>query len=86
MQLSHAAKGKDKKRYQELQAELGCKYRESSDWINSNNWKACVELEAADAKGNFSQLFQILKSMTRKFQPRLTPPSGVIPLEFFQGY
>jgi len=31
----------------------------------------CVELEAANAKGNSRQLVQIVKSMTRKFQPRL---------------
>jgi len=30
----------------------------------------CVELEAANAKGNSRQLFQVVKSMTRKFQPR----------------
>jgi len=31
----------------------------------------CVELQAANSKGNFRQLFQIVKSMTRKFHPRL---------------
>ena len=31
----------------------------------------CVELEAANTKGNSRQVFQIVKSMTRKFQPRL---------------
>jgi len=31
----------------------------------------CVELEAANVKGNSRQVFQIVKSMTRKFQPRL---------------
>jgi len=31
----------------------------------------CIELEAANAKGNSRQLFRIVKSMTRKFQPRL---------------
>jgi len=30
-----------------------------------------MELEAAKSKGNSRQLFQIVKSMTRKFQPRL---------------
>jgi len=30
-----------------------------------------VELEAANSKGNSRQLFQIVKSMTRMFQPRL---------------
>ena len=31
----------------------------------------CIELEAANSKGNSKKLFQIVKSMTRKFQPRL---------------
>jgi len=31
----------------------------------------CMELEAANSKGNSRQLFRIVKSMTRKFQPRL---------------
>jgi len=31
----------------------------------------CVELKAANSKGNSRQLFQIVKSMTRKFHPRL---------------
>ena len=31
----------------------------------------CAELEAANTKGNSRQVFQIVKSMTRKFQPRL---------------
>jgi len=30
-----------------------------------------MELEAANSKGNSRQLFQIVKSMTRKFRPRL---------------
>ena len=30
-----------------------------------------MELEAANSKGNSRQLFQIVKSTTRKFQPRL---------------
>jgi len=30
-----------------------------------------AELEAANTKGNSRQVFQIVKSMTRKFQPRL---------------
>ena len=30
----------------------------------------CVELEAANLKGNSRQLFQIVKSISRKFQPR----------------
>ena len=31
----------------------------------------CAELETANTKGNSRQVFQRLKSMTRKFQPRL---------------
>jgi len=31
----------------------------------------CIELEAANSKGNSRQLFQIVKSVTRKFHPRL---------------
>jgi len=31
----------------------------------------CAELEAAHAKGNSRQVFETVKSMTRKFQPRL---------------
>jgi len=31
----------------------------------------CIELEAANSKENSRQLFQIVKSMTRKFQPLL---------------
>jgi len=31
----------------------------------------CMELEAANSKGNSRQFFQIVKSTTRKFQPRL---------------
>ena len=31
----------------------------------------CAELEAANTKGNSRRVFQIVKSMTRKFQPRL---------------
>jgi len=31
----------------------------------------CMELEAANSKGNTRQLFQIVKSMIPKFQPRL---------------
>jgi len=30
-----------------------------------------AESEAANGKGNSRQVFQIVKSMTRKFQPRL---------------
>jgi len=31
----------------------------------------CVELEAANSKENSRQLIQVVKSMTRKFQPRM---------------
>jgi len=31
----------------------------------------CAELEAANAKGNSRKVFETVKSMTRKFQPRL---------------
>jgi len=31
----------------------------------------CMELEAANSKGNSRQLFRIVKSVTQKFQPRL---------------
>jgi len=31
----------------------------------------CAELEAANAKGNSRQVFHVVKSMTRKSQPRL---------------
>jgi len=65
------AKGKDKNRYQEL--KLMC--RVSSKRINSSmpgwNWRACAWnwKQRSNSKGNSRQLFQIVKSMTRKFQP-----------------
>jgi len=31
----------------------------------------CMEVEAANSKRNSRQLFQIVRSMTQKFQPRL---------------
>jgi len=62
------AKGKDKNRYQELKAEVQRK-------LTANKQQQlegmCMILEAANSKGNSRQLFQIVKSMTRKFQPRL---------------
>jgi len=61
------AKGKDKNRYQELKAEVQKKLRVDKQQQLEG---MCVELEAANAKGNSRQLFQIVKSMTRKFQPR----------------
>ena len=62
------AKGKDKKRYQELKAEVQRKLRvDKQQQLEGMR----MELEAANSKGNSRQLFQIVKSMTRKFQPRL---------------
>jgi len=52
------AKGKDKNQYQELKAEVQRKLRvdkqQQLDGI-------CMELEAANSKGNSRQLFQIVK-------------------------
>ena len=62
------AKGKDKKRYQELKAEVQRKLRVDKQQQLEG---MCIELEAANSKGNSRKLFQIAKSMTRKFQPRL---------------
>jgi len=62
------AKGKYKNRYQELKAEGQKKLR-----VNKHQQleSMCAELEAANAKRNSRQIFQIVKSMTQKFQPRL---------------
>ena len=62
------AKGKDKKRYQELKAEVQKKLRMDKQQQLEG---MCAELEAANAKGNSRQVFQIVKSMTQKFQPRM---------------
>jgi len=62
------AKGKDKNRYQELKAEVQRKLRVDKQQQLEG---MCVESEAANSKGNSSQLFQIVKSVTRKFQPHL---------------
>ena len=62
------AKGKDKNRYQKLKAEVQRKLRVDKQQQLEG---MCVELEAANSKGNSRQLFQTVKSMTRKFQPRL---------------
>jgi len=62
------AKGKDKNRYEELKAEVQRKLRMDKPHQLEG---MCVQLEAANSKGNSRQLFQIVKSMTRKFQPRL---------------
>jgi len=62
------AKGKDKNRYKELKAEVQRKLRVDKQQQLEG---VCVELEAANSKGNARQLFRIVKSMTRKFHPRL---------------
>jgi len=62
------AKGKDKKRYQELEAEVQRKLKADKQQQLEG---MCMELEAANSKGNSRQLFQIVKSMARKFRPRL---------------
>ena len=62
------AKDKDKKRYQELKAEVQRKLRVDKQQQLEG---MCMELEAANSKGISRKLFQIVKSMTRKFQPRL---------------
>ena len=62
------AKGKDKNRYQELKAEVQRKLRMDKQQQLEG---MCMELEAANSKRNSRQLFQIVKSMTRKFHPRL---------------
>ena len=62
------AKGKDRNRYQELKAEVQKKLRVDKQQQLEG---MCAKLEAANAKGNSRQVFQIVKSMARKFQPRL---------------
>jgi len=62
------AKGKNKNRYQKLKAEVQRKLRVDKQQQLEGMY---MELEAANSKGNCRQLFQIVKSMTRKFQPRL---------------
>ena len=62
------AKGKDKKRYQELKAEVQRKLRVDKQQQLEGT---CMELHAANSKGNSRKLFQIVKSMTKKFRPRL---------------
>jgi len=62
------AKGEDKNRYKELKAEVQRKLRMDKQQQLEG---VCMELEAANSKGNSRQLFQIVKSMTRKFHPRL---------------
>ena len=62
------AKGKDKNRYQELKAEVQRKLIADKQQQLEG---MCMELEAANSIGNSRLLFQIVKSMTRKFCPRL---------------
>ena len=61
-------KGKDKNWYQELKAKVQRKLRMDKQQQLEG---MCMELEAANPKGNLRQLFQIVKSRSRKFQPRL---------------
>ena len=68
MRSPQKAKFKDKNRYQELKAEVQRKLRVDKQQQLEGMWMA---LEAANSKGNSGQLFQIVKSMTGKFQPRL---------------
>jgi len=53
------AKGKDKNRYQELKAEVQRKLRVDKQQQLEG---MCVEVEAANSKGNSRQLFQTVKS------------------------
>jgi len=63
------AKGKDKNRYQELKAEVQRKLKADKQQQLEG---MCMELEAANSKGNSRQLFQIvIDIMTRKFLPCL---------------
>jgi len=66
--LTHLLKGKGKNWYQELKAEVQKKLRVARQQQLEGT---CAELKAANAKGNSRQVFQIVISMTRKFQPRL---------------
>jgi len=68
--ISDDTQGKErsKRQRQELKAEVQKKLR-----VDKKQELECmsVELEAANMKGNSRHVFQIVKSMTRKFQPRL---------------
>ena len=55
--------------YQELKAEVQRKLRVDKQQQLEG---MCMELEAVNSKRNSRQLFQIVKSMTRKFQPRVS--------------
>jgi len=61
-------KQKAKNRYQELKAEVQRKLRVDKQQQLEG---VCMELEATNSKGNSRQLFRIVKSMFRKFHPRL---------------
>jgi len=64
------ATGNDNNRYREMKAEAQIKLRMDKQQHLEG---MCVELEATNSTGNSRQLFQIVKSMTRKFkfQPHL---------------
>ena len=55
-------------RYQERKADVQRKLRVDKQQQLEG---MCVKLEAANSKVNFRQHFQMVKWMTRKFQPRL---------------
>jgi len=61
------AKGKDKNRYQELKAEVQEKLRVDKQLQLEG---MCAGFEVANATGKSRQVFEIVKSMTQKFQPR----------------
>jgi len=61
-------KGKENNGYQEMKAEIQIKLKVDKQQQLEG---VCMELEAANSKGNSRQLFRTVKSMTRKFQPRL---------------
>jgi len=67
--IKEKKEAKGKNRYQELKAEVQRKLR--ADKQQQLLEGMCMELKAANSKGNSRQLFQIVKLMTRKFQPRL---------------
>jgi len=67
-QGKRTAKGKDKNRYKELKAKVQRKLRVDKQQQLEG---MCMELQAANSKGNYRQLFLIVKSITRKYHPRL---------------
>jgi len=62
------ANGKDKNRYQVLKTEVQRMLQVDKQQQLEG---MCMELKAANSRRNSRQLFQIVKSMTRKFQRRL---------------